>query len=329
MPEQSPPPPHALAGWPSLSGTGIVEFSTTQWPEHVRLVAINEFCANFIKSDIDRLPDQPFLLEARIRRLPGLGIGWARGSGLRASRQARHVTNDDIMVTLNLDGERHFKDGTRLRAGEGRVVLDAGPGGATIVKHTRQVSLTMPRRAFAPRMLAARSGVIPAGDDALQLLRSYLGTMEHAPPATLAVQRLAVAHVHDLITMLLGATGDDAALARGRGVRAARLVLIKNDIAAHIAQADLSVAMVTARHSISPRYLHRLFEDEGTTFGAYVLGLRLARAEQMLTDPRWSDRSISTIGYDAGFGDLSYFYRSFRRRFGATPSDLRAARRRD
>ena len=73
------------------------------------------------------------------------------------------------------------------------------------------------------------------------------------------------------------------------------------------------------------RYLHRLFKEDGTTFGAYVLGLRLVRAEQMLGDPRCADLSISAIGYDAGFGDLSYFYRSFRRRFGATPSDLRAA----
>ena len=44
----------------------------------------------------------------------------------------------------------------------------------------------------------------------------------------------------------------------------------------------------------------------------------------MLTDLRFADGLISTIAFDVGFGDLSYFNNSFRRRFGDTPSDVRA-----
>ncbi|RUX33774.1 helix-turn-helix domain-containing protein, partial [Mesorhizobium sp. M7A.F.Ca.CA.002.09.1.1] len=36
-------------------------------------------------------------------------------------------------------------------------------------------------------------------------------------------------------------------------------------------------------------------------------------------------RSITAIAYEAGFNDLSYFNRAFRRRYDATPSDVRAA----
>jgi AraC-like DNA-binding protein len=32
---------------------------------------------------------------------------------------------------------------------------------------------------------------------------------------------------------------------------------------------------------------------------------------------------VGAIAYDAGFGDLSYFNRSFKRRYGATPRDVR------
>ena len=66
-----------------------------------------------------------------------------------------------------------------------------------------------------------------------------------------------------------------------------------------------------------------LLEDEATSFTAFVLEQRLARAHRMIREPRGLDR-ISTVAFASGFGDLSYFNRAFRRRFGMTPSDLRA-----
>lgn len=62
-----------------------------------------------------------------------------------------------------------------------------------------------------------------------------------------------------------------------------------------------------------------------TTFSEFVLAQRLARAHRFLTDPVRSDDTIGTIAFEAGFGDLSHFNRTFRRYYGATPSDIRAA----
>jgi AraC-like DNA-binding protein len=45
----------------------------------------------------------------------------------------------------------------------------------------------------------------------------------------------------------------------------------------------------------------------------------------MLTDRRWAERSIASIAFEAGFGDLSYFNRAFKRCYGATPSEVRDA----
>jgi len=70
-----------------------------------------------------------------------------------------------------------------------------------------------------------------------------------------------------------------------------------------------------------------LFETDGTTFSEFLLGQRLALAYRMLTGPRSGNRPIGSIALDVGFNDLSYFNRTFRRRFGATPSDVRAAAR--
>ena len=106
-------------------------------------------------------------------------------------------------------------------------------------------------------------------------------------------------------------------------MRAARLQAIKSDIAANLEDDALALPAVAARHGVTPRYVHRLFEGEGVTYTQFVLRQRLERAYRMLRDTRMAGRSISAIAYDVGFGDLSYFNRAFRRRYGATPSDIR------
>jgi AraC-like DNA-binding protein len=43
----------------------------------------------------------------------------------------------------------------------------------------------------------------------------------------------------------------------------------------------------------------------------------------MLTDASHASRSISEIAHLSGFNDISYFNRTFRRVYGASPSDVR------
>ena len=69
-----------------------------------------------------------------------------------------------------------------------------------------------------------------------------------------------------------------------------------------------------------------LFETEGTTFSQFVLARRLSLARRMLADPWLDHQAIAAIAYEAGFGDLSYFNRAFRRHFGMTPGEVRMER---
>jgi AraC-like DNA-binding protein len=45
----------------------------------------------------------------------------------------------------------------------------------------------------------------------------------------------------------------------------------------------------------------------------------------MLSDPRHAGFTISAIAYAAGFGDLSYFNRALRCRYGGSPFDVRSS----
>jgi len=103
---------------------------------------------------------------------------------------------------------------------------------------------------------------------------------------------------------------------------------IKTDIARNL-DGDVTADALAARHHVSARYIRKLFEGEDTSLSHFVLGERLVRVHRMLTDPRWTRLGIGALAFAGGFGDLSTFNRHFRQRFGVTPSDVRAAARRD
>jgi AraC-like DNA-binding protein len=224
-----------------------------------------------------------------------------------------------------------FRDGDTDVARSPRLVdVDVRPACAAITypSLSRWRCVNLPRKALAPLVpeiddVAMRP--IPGDSEALRLLIDYFVALDTSPLATPELQHLAANHVLDLVAVMLGATRDAADVAQGRGMRAARLAAIKAGIAKNLHGVGLSIDALAAQNGVSTRHVQLLFEDEGTTFTQFVLAERLARAHRILTDARFADRPISTIAFAAGFGDLSYFNRTFRRRFGATPSDVRAA----
>lgn len=105
------------------------------------------------------------------------------------------------------------------------------------------------------------------------------------------------------------------------------------DIKSHLGDGGLSVAEVARREGLSPRYVQKLFETTRFTFSSFVREQRLMHAHRLLSDPEVAHGRIAAIAFDVGFGDLSYFNRAFRQRYGTTPGEirrpaLRAARQR-
>jgi AraC-like DNA-binding protein len=86
---------------------------------------------------------------------------------------------------------------------------------------------------------------------------------------------------------------------------------------------DITIATIAASLSLTPRYVQRLFDPDGTTFSEFLNGQRRARAHRLLCEPGSSPVAIRTIAYDIGFGDLSYVNRFFRHQYGRTPREVR------
>lgn len=311
-----------------------VRFSTAALPARDRVAIAREVVGRqLVGLDLEPLGDSPFHVEMTVRRLPALRVGTWTTSALRVERTPALIADDDDVFCLIMErGETSSASGrgrnVTLGAGEAVLMHSMDPC-VTTHRESRIVCITVLRTALAPFVTNAEDATlqaIPANNEALRLLPSYLQTLcEELSLASPELLHLATTHVHDLVALTIGATRDGAALAEGRGLRAARLSAIKADIAANLGRHDLSLAFVSARHSLSTRHISRLFRAEDISFSDFVLEQRLFQVYRMLNDPRFTDRKISVIALECGFGDLSYFNRCFRRRFGCSPTEYREA----
>ena len=141
-----------------------------------------------------------------------------------------------------------------------------------------------------------------------------------------AARHLMGAHLVDLLAMAVEA--DQRVLSgQSSSVRNAHLHRAEHFIRSHLRETDLSPQSVAEGCGISLRYLHQLFEAEGTSVCAHIRTQRLLMCDTFLRDPA-ERRAISEIAYEWGFGDQAQFSRHYRAQFGCTPSEMRASVRR-
>lgn len=312
-------------------------FSTDELPERDRLPIWREaYGRNIVKLDLEPFGDGPLRIEGLIHTLPNLAIASLSSSPARVTRTKAQASdsNDDLVFVIT-DGDVMFRQSTKeveLRAGEALLWSNALPGGSLNNEPlARLLTLAIPRTALTQAVANLDDALmqrIPRDNEATRLLTSYIKILQ-AEIADMSpeLKSASSAHMQDLMVLALGANRDAAHLARARGVRVARLQALKADIVANLTERDLSIDRLAARHGISPRYIRSLFDSDQTTFTDFVLSQRLARAHRCLEDVRFSGYMISTIAFEAGFGDLSYFNLAFRRCYGATPSEIRGAAR--
>jgi AraC-like DNA-binding protein len=309
-----------------------VRFSTADLPARERIpIAREVFGRQMMGIDIEPLGDRPLQLDMTIRRLPALRVGTMSSPGVRLMRSPELIADDEDVFSFAMELGQTSNASSRdrdvtLGAGDAVLMHSMAPC-VTTHRGSRFVAAVIPRTALAPLVANVDDRVmrsIPADNEALRLLPVYLRTVCGDMPMTSSGLALAVEnHVLDLVALAVGATRDGTAQAKSRGLAAARLAVIKTDILANLGRRDLSIDLIADRHGLSARHIRRLLSAEDTSFSDFVLEQRLMRAYRMLSNPRHAKRSISAVAYECGFGDLSYFNRCFRRRFGASPREFR------
>lgn len=322
---------------PTNGSFAPIRLSTNDLPEPDRVAVWREVIGrNVVRLDLEPVSDRPLRSEVSVHALPGLVMMRGDISDFCVARTRALLAdgNNDFRLEIRCTGhERLAQRGREVALGGGDATLAYCAETLNARQSTGQfLGLHIPYAdlaALVPNVEDAIVRPIPRGTQALRLLTGYLGVLQHQEElATPELRRSVVSHIHDLVALIVGAGRDAAMLAEGRGARAARLHALKRDIVENLGRGALTMSDIVARHRLQPRYIQRLFEEDGTTFSEFVLTQRLSRAYRMLTDVHRHDWTVAAIATACGFNDQSYFNRRFKRFYGASPSGVRDMGRR-
>jgi AraC-like DNA-binding protein len=300
--------------------------------ERQRFLFFAELFEHFSNTgELDPAPDLPFRAAMNSIHIGTTMLGRCDGTFTTVRREQRQVlaTNDDRYCLARNTGDRASQvvhRGREFTMRQGAMVLLKldepffAADGANVKRFTN-VHLPM---ATLKSMVSGLDDLVgrelePGG--ALSLAMDYSDLLLKHPSAVDEAGFAIASHLMDLAALGLGARGEIATAAERRGLRAVRLQAVLMILVRRFAEPDFSAHKLATAAGLSERYVNELLYEGGASFTMRLNELRLNKASALLA--RESHRRISDIAFECGFNDLSYFNRSFRRRFGLTPTATR------
>jgi AraC-like DNA-binding protein len=244
----------------------------------------------------------------------------------RTEHGPREVSRSDgefYFVNLQLTGRCLAQQGSRIsmvEPGQFTVVDTTEPYYLDFDSQWEMLSFRIARDQLQHRLSPSRragavDGSSGTGGVAASLMRSLWELKGPASRSDLLDLEQAFLAVVTVAAGTLPRT-DDHSL--HEGLRAGVLLYVHTNLG----DPALTVSGVCQRFAISPRLLHRLFQNHEYTFAEMVRILRLQRCAELLADPAGTG-TITQIAARCGFPDPATFSRAFRRHFGIAPRDLR------
>lgn len=312
---------------------GRLQFSTAGVPPEMRREVVAAAYGAHVDGAVDFPAEGPVAARMMMRNIGDVQVAQVETSPMRITTRPDDTGLLYLSMTTGGAGVIDARgEGREVRAGDINVLRRERRCVTVAAEPSALVNIALPRArlvarlASADSLLATQSLTTPAA----RLLQGYAMSLLALDGALTPEEEATVsAHLMDLAVMLLGPRRDAAELAKQNGVRAARRRAVQADIAANLAEPQLSLRWIAQRHGLSEAYVRTLFYHEGTSFTDHVLQARLDLVCRMLRDPGQTGQTIAALALMAGFGDISWFNQTFRRRFGMTPSDMRAMSRPD
>ena len=324
-----------------------IYFCTDQYAESERFdVWQEEIGRKLINFETIRIPGDESPFFHRLSCFAGLGdvkFTCLDGSSVLALRQGHHLSDGDenFVFRVLCNGTMHLTHRSAI-GGHAATKLSLSGFGGVLASNGRAsegaylraergfgrlFNFSIPREVLLQSVPDADARLMQGVAEDSPILRTLAryasdfinGTL---PPEEVQAERMGN-YFFDLICMLLGPSRDAGALASKRSLRTAKLHNIKKFAEACFLSGNCTVSGVATYLGTTERYVQQILEEEGTTFTQIVLDLRLAAAFNKLSQPHALLAPISTVARDCGFNDVSYFNRTFKRKFEETPRECR------
>ena len=284
--------------------------------------------------DLECVPagDTPFEASVDGVRLSGLNVARIEATAHRVSRLPSAIGRsvaDALIFNFVLSGQAHAdQDGhsVLLSPGDGAVCDAERPYTLRFDEPFKILTVKVPRTSLVHGTGSIHRVTASSLSQAGQLcpiVFAYLaGLCERAPSLGAASAEKVAANFIEL----LGATLDEAIANKPYPLsecRAAALMRVRDYVERNLGDGELEPAAVASALKLSPRYINKLFEAEGTSLVRHIWHRRLERAAADLRNPALQAVGISVIAMNHGFNDLSHFSRVFRERYGMPPRGYR------
>jgi AraC-like DNA-binding protein len=247
----------------------------------------------------------------------------------RSAARCRQDGIDEIMLSflVGSDGPGRYRRGDTafsLPIG-GVMVNDSSVPFSVAMQRYRSINFRLPRSAIAsaiggdPGLLSGRLlSAAPLNRLLCSHLTQFVDALEEMDDAARQVALDAATDFALAALRLEMRGGGWEEGAHGSGLRQA----VRRFVEGNLHRQDLNPDMLAHALHCSRTHLYRLFSSNGETVMGYVREVRLARSRAMLADAA-SRLTIGEIALRCGFDDPSSFSRSFRRRYGCQPGDVR------
>jgi len=297
-------PPDQFEAW-HAAGAGTVEAT-----------AITELAAGFAA-------------ERRVWTLGPFALGVVQAPAVRLSRDAAQVRRsalDHWLITVATRGTR------RVRVGDDCVELPPGIASISSLNEIfvsertdiEWVGLYVPRDTLPEIGAALDASRDKPLDSAMQrILAGYLLQLAGEMPRLAEAELPRVVEATRALIAASIAPSADAMAAARAPVEQVQLARVKTIIRQQLRSAMLRPDRLCRLAGVSRSQLYRLFEPQGGV-AHYIQAERLRAACRALAAPGPA-RDIAEIAEDVGFFDHSTFSRIFRREFGCSPREFRAA----